>query len=143
MTFHHNIELAESLKKEGKTFMHKPPQRIDMVETTPPEAKCTCLHTFELRGERECKKHPKTLEAERGIEEYNYPSSEHNGEQWIRIVDHTALTQQELQKAREEERERLIKDVHEILGEMGIDTDIHSLTIALTPDQSELDQPNK
>ena len=50
---------------------------------------------------------------------------------------------QELQKAREEERERLIKDVHEILGEMGIDTNIHSLTVALTPHHSELDQDKK
>lgn len=31
--------------------------------------------------------------------EYNYPSIEHNGEQWIRVVDHINLTEIERQQA--------------------------------------------
>jgi len=45
----------------------------------------------------------------REVEEYNYPSIEHNGEYWIRVVDHIALTDLQLQKAKEEERERIMR----------------------------------
>jgi hypothetical protein len=85
-------------------------------------------------------------------EEYNMPSIEHGGEQWIRMVDHIALTHQELQKAREEwlreeivKLEGMYKKELEISFEEAHENYIHNQALQTIADRylSELDQLNK
>jgi hypothetical protein len=69
-------------------------------------------------------------------EENNMPSIEHGGEQWIRMVDHIALTHQQLQKARAE----ALREIIEVRNDRNKST--RELFDLIDKYQSELDQPN-
>lgn len=92
--------------------------QIPNIEEQP---KCTCLHTFELRGERQCKKHPNieetynTREVEEIVETIiekmhdagidAFPVSAWQADDGRKIM--IDVLHHQLQKAREEERERI------------------------------------
>jgi len=57
---------------------------------------------------------------ERRQGEYNMPSIEHNGEAWIRLVDHVELTTQTHQATIAE----CVRKIKAVLGESSLATDI-------------------
>jgi hypothetical protein len=49
------------------------------------------------------------------IEEYNYPSIEHDGEHWIRLVDHMVLTEKQRKEAHQAGMEEIVEKVMSFL----------------------------